>query len=146
MHQPHRKKLKHYDVPGHALCFTFSCYRRLPLLSQEHVCRWTLSALDRARTKFALALWAYVLMAEHVHVLVYPRVPRFASAAFLHFVKKSSGQRALNYLRKQDPIFLEKLACYESGVKVYRFWQHSGGYDQNLTDPAAIHALIDYIH
>ena len=31
----HRKKVKHYDEPGHCHELTFSCYRRLPLLTND---------------------------------------------------------------------------------------------------------------
>ena len=46
-----RKKVKHYDVPGHADYLTFSCYRGLPLLSKDRTRLWFIEDLAKARTK-----------------------------------------------------------------------------------------------
>ena len=68
-----RKKIKHYDVPGHAHYLTFSCYRGLPLLSKDRTRVWFVEELAKARTKHHFDLWAWVIMPEHVHLLICPR-------------------------------------------------------------------------
>ncbi len=146
MNPPIRKKLRHYDLPGHAHFYTFSCFRRLPLLSKERTCRWTIQAIDKARTRFNFSLWAYVIMPEHVHLLIYPRDEQYSSAKILHYIKESVGRRAINLLKQTNSPFLTRLAVNESGKTVYRFWQHSAGFDANHTDPTAIHEVIQYIH
>lgn len=55
-----RKKVKHYDGRGGAHFLTFSCYRRLPLLCKDRTRHWFLDALDKARAKHGLDLWALV--------------------------------------------------------------------------------------
>src|SRR5947209_4669551 len=70
MNQPHRKKVRSYNEPGHAHELTFSCFRRLPLLNRDRCRRWFLAALESGRQRRHLALWAYVIMPEHVHVIV----------------------------------------------------------------------------
>jgi putative transposase len=51
---------------------TFSCYRRLPLLTNDdwrgRLCR----SIDAAGKKPDVELVGFVLMPEHVHLLVYP--------------------------------------------------------------------------
>jgi REP element-mobilizing transposase RayT len=107
MTTPHRKRLKSYNTPGDAHELTFSCYRRLPLLSKDRTRRWFLEALDQARRRRNFYLWAYVIMPEHVHILLWPRdgvyemrliraaikipVQRKLSAFFVHVDRRSSS-------------------------------------------------------
>lgn len=68
----HRKTRRAWDEPGHAHFLTYSCYQRLPLLSRDRTRRWVIEAMDRTRRKLDVHLWAYVIMPEHVHVLLRP--------------------------------------------------------------------------
>ena len=67
MTRPYRKRCKRYDIDGDAHCLTFSCFRRLALLSRERSCRWLLDALQLGLKQGQFDLWAYVIMPEHVH-------------------------------------------------------------------------------
>jgi putative transposase len=54
-------------------CFhflTFSCYRRQALLTQEGACGVFERELGAARTRYGFMVAGYVLMPEHVHLLV----------------------------------------------------------------------------
>ena len=44
----HRKTIKHFHEPGHLHEFTFSCYRRQPLLLDDRRCRSLAEAVDAA--------------------------------------------------------------------------------------------------
>jgi len=48
----HRKKMKHYDIPGHAHELTFSCYHQLDYLKDSACCTIFLDELSIAREKF----------------------------------------------------------------------------------------------
>ena len=63
-------RLKHYQHEGHLHFITFSCYRRLPYLDDDHarICFEGILELCRQRRRFAVH--GYVLMPEHVHLLV----------------------------------------------------------------------------
>ncbi len=67
------KTCKRYNIPGHAHELTFTCFRRFQLLSRERTCRWPIDAVGRARSCHAFDIWAYVIMPEHVHLLIFPR-------------------------------------------------------------------------
>jgi REP element-mobilizing transposase RayT len=73
MKQPHRKLVRSYNEPGHAHALTFSCFRRLPLLSKDRSRSWFIEAMESARQRRQLALWAYVIMPEHIHLIVCPQ-------------------------------------------------------------------------
>ena len=68
----HRKKVKHYNIPGDAHFLTFSCYRRYQLLSKDRSRLWFIDALKNARTKHGFRLWAWwVIVPEHIHLLIW---------------------------------------------------------------------------
>ncbi len=65
-------KLRHYDNEGTARFVTFGCDRNLPFLSHDSVRLIFLEELDRARTNHGFKIFGYVIMLEHVHLVIYP--------------------------------------------------------------------------
>ncbi len=49
---------------------TFSCYRRLPLFTNQAYCDLFLTILERVRRRYRFVVLGYVVMPEHVHLLV----------------------------------------------------------------------------
>jgi len=49
---------------------TFSCYHREARLTEESTCQVFLDSLERVRCTRGIRLYAYVLMPEHVHMLM----------------------------------------------------------------------------
>jgi putative transposase len=144
---PHRKRVRSYNEPGHAHELTFSCFRRLPLLRRDRTRQWFLEALETARHRLNLALWAYVIMPEHVHVLVCPHEPTYEVRLIRTALKVPVQRKALAFLRQQAPGYLDRLRDEQPNGEVhYRFWQRGGGYDRNITDPATLRTMIEYIH
>jgi putative transposase len=144
---PHRKQAKTYNEPGHAHELTFSCFQRQPFLTKDRTRRWFVDALERAREKCELDLWAYVIMPEHVHVLFQPRKPRYEISVIRSAIKLGVSVKAVRYLRRHAPDALPRLADIQpNGETHYRFWQRGGGYDRNVIEPSTLQAMIDYIH
>lgn len=147
MSVPHRKRVKSYNLPGHAHELTFSCFQRLPLLSRDRTRGWFVEALAAARQRLHLDLWAYVIMPEHVHVLVWPREPTYEVRLIRTALKVPVQRKALAFLRQNAPDFLQRLRDEQPNGEVhYRFWQRGGGYDRNVIDPATARVMIEYIH
>jgi len=108
---------------------------------------WTIAAIDKARNQYQFHLWAYVLMPEHVHLLIRPTTPGYDISAILKSIKQSVARSALAYVQKHSPDFLRRMEDRQpNGSITHRFWQRGGGYDRNLTEPATIWLTIDYIH
>ena len=152
-HSP-RKKVKHYDN-GEPHFLTFSCYHGLPLLSKDLTRLWFIDALENARRKHGFHLWAWVIMPEHVHVLLWPpyqlisREPDSTQGrieGILSSLKQPVGTKAIAYLREQAPDYLRRLRVMNTHRTYHRFWQAGAGHDENVSDPAALWALIDYVH
>jgi REP-associated tyrosine transposase len=64
------KGLKRIYGQGHLHFVTFSCYRRLPLLGSSRARNAFVRALDHVRKEYGFRLVGYVVMPEHVHLLI----------------------------------------------------------------------------
>ena len=127
------KRVKHFNLAGHIHFLTFSCYRRMPLLAHELWCSWLAESISRSLEKHNVALWAYVFMPDHVHLLVRPRNDIYDISDFLRSMKISSAKRILNSFREQHAPILNKLQTQGIGAdSLYRFWQAGPGYDKNI--------------
>jgi len=140
-----RKTRRTYNDPNHAHELTFCCHRYLPLLSKDRTRQWFVEALDHARKTLDLELWAYVIMPEHVHVLLLPRREDYQIAHILKAIKQPVAQRAIRWLRKYSPHWLDRLKVNTSRRDEYRFWQQGGGYDRNIHNPKTAWASLHYI-
>jgi putative transposase len=144
----HRKRVRHYDLPGHAHELTFSCYQRLPLLRDSHPCLLLSRALDAALNNHAYRLIAFVFMPEHVHLLVFPASSSGSSISDLLFaLKRPHSFRVKQWMTERADPLLDQLTVRERpGKTAFRFWQEGPGYDRNITNPAAIDDVIHYIN
>ena len=145
--RPHRKQVRHFDEPGHVHELTFSCYRRQPLLVDDQIRLLFCEALGRAIQKHEFRLLAFVVMPEHVHLLVHPQTVHSRISELLFAIKRPSSHRIKRHLQQTAPETLTSLTIHQRpGVETFRFWQEGPGYDRNLTSTQAISAAIDYIH
>ncbi len=144
---PRRKTCRRYDEPGHAHELTFSCFRGLPLLARDRARGWLIEAIEAARRSPGFDLWAYVIMPEHVHVLLKPR-PAAAIARILWQLKRPVATRAFAHLRRSAPGWMDRelAVIRRDGRRDRYFWQPGGGYDRNIVDPATARHVADYIH
>jgi putative transposase len=110
--------LKRFQQSGQSHFITFSCYHRRPELTNPEVCRGFFETLETARKCFAIRIYGYVLMPEHVHLLLSePASGTLAEA--LHFVKLSSAKQLRSDASHDD--------------KAPALWQ-TRYYDRNIRD------------
>lgn len=131
---------------GYAYELTFSCYHRYQFLSRDRTREWFIKALADARHKLAFDLWAYVIMPDHVHVLVYPRNDEATVSRIRSAIKEPVARKAIQYMELNAPHWLPKITVREGTRLRRRFWQPGGGYDRTGVEIETIHAMIDYIH
>jgi putative transposase len=140
------KRRVRYNEPGQPRVLTFSCYRHYAFLGRDRTRAWFCQALDEARTEYGFQLWAYVVMPEHVHILVYPGDVPERMSAFLQALKEPVARKAIRHLKDNAPEWLARVTVREGRRLRHRFWQPGGGYDRNITSTEALRAVIDYIH
>jgi putative transposase len=103
---------------------TFSCFHRLPFLEARGARETFEFVLEQARVRHEARVYAYVLMPEHVHLLI-NEPPLILVAQFLKALKQITS-RELRGARRQ-------------------FWQDRY-FDSNIYGEAARSDVIRYIH
>lgn len=147
MEEQFRKTRQAWNEPGHAHFLTYSCYRRLPLLSRDVPRLWIVDAFERTREELDVALWAYVIMPEHVHVLVHPRTTHYEMRRILVLLKQPVAKAAHHWLREHHQFaWIERLTVVYPSRQLFRFWQPGGGFDQNIFREKSVPAIMEYIH
>ncbi len=142
-----RKKVKHYHEPGDFHELTFSCYSRMPLLTDDDWRRRLSPHIDRACQEWLFDLVAFVYMPEHVHLLVYPRLPEPKISLFLARLKQLYSTEIKGLLVTAHSPLLQRLTVRERpGKHCFRYWQEGTGYDRNISTPEALESSINYIH
>jgi REP element-mobilizing transposase RayT len=76
-----------YNEPGHAHELTFTCFHRYRFLATERTCGWLAEAIEEARVDKDFALWAFVFMPEHAHLIVWPRQVVYEISDILKAIK-----------------------------------------------------------
>ncbi len=62
--------LTRFHHSGQSHFVTFCCYHRRPLLTSDEIRQIFESALERVRRRYRLYVYGYVVMPEHVHLLL----------------------------------------------------------------------------
>ena len=124
------RNLKRYYGRGDLHFLTFSCYRRLPQLGAANSRNEFLRALDEVRTKYGFALLGYVVMPEHVHLLM--SEPEIGTpSTVVHSLKLRVSKR----LRAKS----------ESSMEAPQFWQRRF-YDFNVYSAEKRREKLEYMH
>ncbi|HZD33023.1 MAG TPA: transposase [Candidatus Angelobacter sp.] len=84
--------LKRYQQSDNLHFVTFSCYRRQPLLASASAKHCFEVALEQARRQYGFFVTGYVIMPEHVHLLV-SEPERAMLARALQALKQSVARR-----------------------------------------------------
>src|SRR5215467_930075 len=115
--------LKRYQDTGDLHFITFSCYHRQPFLSTPHACRVFEQTLEDVRRWYGLYVKGYVVMPEHVHLLV-SEPERSSLRVALQMLKQITAQK-LKPALSGTPSFPLGAPSFplqrEDGPK--RFWQ-----------------------
>jgi putative transposase len=117
-------RLKRFHESGQTHFVTFGCYHRRKSLSAPEAARIFESALERVRRAFELNVYGYVVMPDHVHLLV--SEPQHATLAdAIKSLKQGVSRR---------------LICESA-----HFWQKRY-YDFNIRDSEQFTEKLRYIH
>jgi REP-associated tyrosine transposase len=122
--------LKRYHQSGHSHFITFTCYHRLPYLQDIDARGHFISALERVRVRYGIRVYGFVVMPEHVHLLI-SESERATVATAIQALKISSSKRAAESRgsdRRRTP-----------------FWQKRY-YDRNIRDYEEFAEKLRYLH
>jgi putative transposase len=138
-----RNPLRRYYGSGDLHFITFSCYRRHPLLGTRRARNRFVRILDEVRARHGFRLIGYVVMPEHVHLLV--SEPRKITPSKVLQVLKQKVSRALRGRgRKKVPGQLS-LAFAAAATEERAFWQRRF-YDFNVWSSKKVREKLEYMH
>lgn len=125
----HRKR---FETPGQARLLTFSTFHRLPYLEPAWVRDLFVDHLALTRDRLGFQLYAWVVMPDHVHLLLLPDTTVANTSRILSALKTRTSTKIAGQLR-------------ENGEPVVRIWQRGGGHDRNITTHRQFLESVDYI-
>ena len=137
----HMPRLRHYDHLNMARFVTFSCYRRHKLLVAPAVIRVFLETLQLTRLQHGLKILGYVVMPEHVHLVVYPPESLKLGPVIRALKSKSASTIISDELQKLPG----DCRISKDGRERWAFWQPRC-YDHNCRTPDTIVEKINYCH
>ena len=125
-------KLRHYDNLNTARFVTFNCYRNLPSLTDRRAIEIVIRHIDIARRKHNFKLFGYVIMPEHIHLVLLP--PENMKLGLV--VREIKSRSAKEYFAESD-------IGRPDAKRV--FWQRRC-YDHNCRTPRTVVEKIEYCH
>ena len=132
--------LKRYYGLGDLHFVTFSCYQRLALLGKAMARELVLRELARVREEYGFLLMGYVVMPEHVHLLMSePR--RGTPSTMLQMLK----QRVSREMRRGDPKTHPHTPRVGHPEGLRQFWQ-ARFYDFNVFTERKKREKLEYMH
>jgi putative transposase len=137
------KGLKRYYGRGDLHFITFSCYRRLPLLGTVRARNVFAVALAKIRERYQFRLVGYVVMPEHVHLLI-SEPSKVTPSMVLSVLKQRVSRDLRNRNRSARPGRLH-LSFVGDGEGLQRFWQPRF-YDFNVYSAKKRREKLDYMH
>ncbi len=135
--------MRREDRLGEARFVTFSCYKQFPLFQNDKIKQVFVDRLKKVRDDYQCQLVAWVVMPEHVHLFVIPKLPEFPLHRFLSALKRPIAEQVVRRWRELDAPVLKRLVDAQGRV---RFWQRGGGYDRYIVSDEELFEKIDYIH
>lgn len=138
---------KIFDVEGHAHFTTINVYKRIPILENYELCDLIIENLEYYRKKFKFRLLGYVILPNHLHIIILPNtstkysdiVRDFKKGVAFAVIKKLSdtGNRGL-----LDRFRLNSIR--EDGQR-YSIWQRKY-FDFNIFSEKTLLKKLEYIH
>jgi putative transposase len=114
----------------------------LPLLGRAAIRDVFVAALMTSKRRHGFEIFAWVVMPEHVHLMVRPREGALLADG-LRSVKTSVAKRVVGRWRELEAPVLDRIT---TGGGAVRFWQKGGGFDRNVRDQEEFCREVRYIH
>ena len=137
----HRKLKRYYGK--HDLHFiTFSCYRRLPMLGTKRARNLFVKILDEVRDAYGFVLVGFVVMPEHIHLLI--GEPAKGTPSTVLQVLKQRVSREMRKRRRKRVVGQCTFPFAAEG-SLPQFWQKRF-YDFNVWSQKKKMEKLEYMH
>lgn len=134
---------------------TWSCYKRMQLFKNPAIRDAFAAAIAVAREQHRFRLLSWVIMPEHVHIIIVPRpvlciragrtliASRSTVKMIARDLKGSFGEDVIERWRILRAKVLDKIRTRQG---VLRFWQAGGGFDRNIRTEEELWRETCYVH
>jgi putative transposase len=138
------KGLRRRYGQGHLHFITCSCYRRLPLFTSVRSKNLFLKILGQVRDRYGFALVGYVVMPEHIHLLI-SEPGKGTPSTIMQVLKQRVSRRLRRKPRKK--VSTQQLRLSFPGIRpsLPRFWQPRF-YDFNVWSQKKFVEKLQYMH
>jgi REP-associated tyrosine transposase len=138
------RNLKRYYGEGHLHFVTCSCYRRLPLLRSVRARNAFVKVLGQVRKEYGFALVGYVVMPEHIHLLIgEPR--KGTPSTVMQVLKQRVSRRLRQRARESVPPSQLALRFGSEEQTLPQFWQRRF-HDFNVWSAKKRKEKLEYMH
>src|ERR1700739_785428 len=135
-------RLKRICGKGHLHFITFSCYRRLPLLKTGRARDVFVKELSEIRDEMGFRLVGYVVMPEHIHLLI--NEPKLGTPSSALQKLKLRVSRRLRKRRGSGSADQLRLPFEETRDPLRAFWQ-ARFYDFNVYTRGKMKEKLNYM-
>jgi REP-associated tyrosine transposase len=139
----HRWATRRYYGKGHLHFITFRCYRRLPLLKTVRARNIFVKELGKVRDDIGFLLLGYVVMPEHVHLLMSEPKQGTPSTVLQRLMLRVA--RKLRRRGRAATAGQMRLPFAEAGESLRAFWQ-ARFYDFNVYSKGKKMEKLNYMH
>jgi len=147
--------LSRYNELSYGHFVTSRTFHNKNIFRDNHCCRILLRNIDYYRKKLVFQLLGYVIMPDHVHLIMYlgvDKYPKLTISKVMHGIKGLSAQNISNYLTGSRGFYAstssqgaKALAIRGERRIVIKIWQ-SSFYDFNIYSEEKLREKLNYIH
>ena len=137
-------QLKRFNDLNTARFITFSCHHNYNLFKTSQTKNIFVINLNQLKNKHRCKLYGYVVMPNHVHLVLHPPAKDRLSI-FIGVLKSMTAREIISLWRSKNLDIFTKLQVNKDGKSRFAFWQRRY-YDHNCRTNEAVIEKINYCH
>jgi REP element-mobilizing transposase RayT len=138
---------RRYRIKGSIFYITTNVYNRLHIFTRPSFIIPIIDSLNYYRYQYCCKLLGYVIMPDHLHLLLWPQAVEAISDFMRDFKRFTSGRTARQARLEGNTDWLEAFerAGKETDRAELRGWQ-DGFWEQDIYTPKFLEQKLNYIH
>jgi REP element-mobilizing transposase RayT len=139
--------MTHYRIDGHIYYITSNVYNRLSIFTRSPFVLPLLDSLNYYRYKYRFKLLGYVIMPDHLHLLIFPQDAALVGDMMRDF-KKFTATRIIRQAQiEQNQAWLVAFSAAgsETGRSENKVWQDDF-WEMNIFSERFVRQKLNYIH
>ncbi|KAA3631397.1 MAG: hypothetical protein DWP97_13140 [Calditrichaeota bacterium] len=138
------RSIKHFDNTGTARFVTFSCHYNYNLFKTKIVKDIFIKQLIVSHKKHNFKFYGYVIMPNHVHLVLLP-LDGLKLSNIIRELKSLSAREIISYWKTLNLQIFDRLKVIRGGQEMFAFWQRKY-YDHNCRTKETTIEKINYCH